>query len=438
MQVYTFGEGVPEGKRPVVTINSGQIQISAPEPGDTYTFASFEGSFYKSVFQLREEVPVGPSSSAGYSSPVTTRTTYIVGREDLIDDIVIHPSVNDIFIFDFKHNSNKETFELKLGAGKYTPSALVDEIQARLVEQLEKKDMSAELLQVKIGGVESGTAFDDQNKLVIKHIPPDDGANNSGTYIIDGVRGSAAHSIFYRTDGDPVPTYTVGSLDLSNGARIQGGINDTLTMDIDGHPKSITLEPEDYPPEDLIEAINLKLNNPPLGLTASYFEGRLKLSFKEPGMHTIEAIRGNAKGTLFFEVDNRSSQREEHFQVGANAGQALVADHSRVSTELLRINTVTILKADSANKALGRLDGALSLVSSERSRLGALQNRLEIIIQNNENYSENLTVAESRIRDADMAQEVMEQVKSAILQQSATAMLAQANLAPQSVLQLLS
>lgn len=91
----------------------------------------------------------------------------------------------------------------------------------------------------------------------------------------------------------------------------------------------------------------------------------------------------------------------------------------------------------SADSAITVINDAIETVSAERSKLGALQNRLEHTIKNLDNTSENLQAAESRIRDVDMAREMMEFTKQTILQQAATAMLAQANQAPQTVLQLL-
>lgn len=173
-------------------------------------------------------------------------------------------------------------------------------------------------------------------------------------------------------------------------------------------------------------------------ILASYVDGRLKLSFEEPGANTIEKLRGNGLGTLFFEVSSRKSQDPEHFHVGANSGQAIVAEQSRLSTELLRINTITILKRSLAEKALSRLDQAIQIISGERGRLGALQNRLDSVIRNNENYSENLVASESRISDADLAEEIMNQIRHQIGLQGSTSMLVQANLSPQIVLQLLS
>ena len=93
--------------------------------------------------------------------------------------------------------------------------------------------------------------------------------------------------------------------------------------------------------------------------------------------------------------------------------------------------------ASAANSALGTIDTAITSVSSQRSALGAMQNRLEHTISNLGTSAENLAAAESRIRDVDMAAEMMEFTKTNILNQAATAMLAQANMAPQTVLQLL-
>ena len=90
-----------------------------------------------------------------------------------------------------------------------------------------------------------------------------------------------------------------------------------------------------------------------------------------------------------------------------------------------------------ANQAIDIIDKAVVQVSAERSKLGAMQNRLEHTINNLGTSAENLQAAEARIRDLDMAEEIMAFTKNNILQQAATAMLAQANMAPQSVLQLL-
>ena len=104
------------------------------------------------------------------------------------------------------------------------------------------------------------------------------------------------------------------------------------------------------------------------------------------------------------------------------------------SFDTVGINVSTQKMADSAITAI---NDAIEIVSAERSKLGAMQNRLEHTINNLSTAAENLQAAESRIRDVDMAKEMMEFTKNTILQQAATAMLAQANMVPQTVLQLL-
>ncbi len=93
--------------------------------------------------------------------------------------------------------------------------------------------------------------------------------------------------------------------------------------------------------------------------------------------------------------------------------------------------------AKSSAEAVTKIQTAIDTVSAERSKLGANQNRLEHTINNLKTSSENLTAAESRVRDVDMAKEMMTQTKNSILAQAAQAMLAQSNQTPQGVLQLL-
>ena len=98
---------------------------------------------------------------------------------------------------------------------------------------------------------------------------------------------------------------------------------------------------------------------------------------------------------------------------------------------------IDVSSQEMADVAITTINEALEAVSAERSKLGAMQNRLEHTIANLGTSAENLQAAEARIRDLDMAEEIMAFTKNNILQQAATAMLAQANMAPQSVLQLL-
>ncbi|OKP90586.1 flagellin [Paenibacillus sp. P3E] len=125
------------------------------------------------------------------------------------------------------------------------------------------------------------------------------------------------------------------------------------------------------------------------------------------------------------------------FQIGANTGQTMGLSIEDMGTSALGVAGLQISTQSQATVAIKVIDTATQKVSSERSKLGAVQNRLEHTINNLGTASENLTAAESRVRDVDMAKEMMEQTKNNILAQAAQAMLAQANQQPQGVLQLL-
>lgn len=125
------------------------------------------------------------------------------------------------------------------------------------------------------------------------------------------------------------------------------------------------------------------------------------------------------------------------FQVGADAGTTISLTVSTMNAAALKLTTVSLGTRTHASSAISVYDTAIGTVSTTRAKLGALQNRLEHTISNLDTASENLQSSESRIRDVDMAKEMVNFTKNNILNQAATAMLAQANQQPQSVLQLL-
>jgi len=130
------------------------------------------------------------------------------------------------------------------------------------------------------------------------------------------------------------------------------------------------------------------------------------------------------------------------FQVGANKDQTFSIEINDMTAKSLGLTStsgsgIDVTDNAKANAAIETIDNAIKLVSEQRSKLGAYQNRLEHTINNLGTSSENLTAAESRIRDVDMAKEMMAFSKNNILAQAAQAMLAQANQQPQGVLQLL-
>ena len=138
---------------------------------------------------------------------------------------------------------------------------------------------------------------------------------------------------------------------------------------------------------------------------------------------------GNA--AVFNGVSLLSGTSSVTFQVGANDNETIAISFSNLAT------AVGSAYSNMATASLAAIDAAVDAVSAMRSGLGAVQNRLEHALSVTGVYQENLTSAESRIRDVDMAEEMVTLTKNQILQQAGTAMLAQANQAPQSVLSLL-
>lgn len=172
--------------------------------------------------------------------------------------------------------------------------------------------------------------------------------------------------------------------------------------------------------------------------TISNAGGAQELNFSEFGI----SIKTNAGYTADDAVgDVVVDAGSVTFQIGANEDQNLSLNIRNMKTDgvlnLATAGRVDVSSHDAAKASVTNIEGAITEVSKERSKLGAYQNRLEHTINNLKTSSENLTAAESRIRDVDMAKEMMNFTKNNILNQASQAMLAQANSAPQAVLQLL-
>ncbi len=150
---------------------------------------------------------------------------------------------------------------------------------------------------------------------------------------------------------------------------------------------------------------------------------------------------GEATGTVTASYEAAKNAKADatkmSFHVGANSNEKISVNIGNMDSKSLGLDVLDLSTAEGANDAINKLDDAKATVSSARSDLGAVQNRLTHTINNLSTTQENLTEANSRIRDVDMAEEMMSFTKSNILAQAATSMLAQANAMPQSVLSLL-
>jgi len=125
------------------------------------------------------------------------------------------------------------------------------------------------------------------------------------------------------------------------------------------------------------------------------------------------------------------------FHIGANAGQRVRAYIGTMTAQALNVKGISLSSPENANSSLALIDAALTKISKQRADLGAYQVRFEQSVKGILTGYENMQASESRIRDVDMAEEMVEYTKNQILVQSSTAMLAQANMKPTSVLALL-
>lgn len=167
----------------------------------------------------------------------------------------------------------------------------------------------------------------------------------------------------------------------------------------------------------------------------------LQNEFKELG-NEIERIKDNTQFNKQNLLDGTAgASGTVSIQVGANATEITELDFTtsgvNLSGTVAAIQSGNISTFSGAQAAITEVEDQIKTVSEGRSYLGAMQNRLDYTITNLDNASENLSAAESRVRDVDMAKEMMEMTKNNILSQASQSMLAQANQQPQSVLQLL-
>ncbi len=124
-------------------------------------------------------------------------------------------------------------------------------------------------------------------------------------------------------------------------------------------------------------------------------------------------------------------------QIGPEGSDTIAVACASLDATSLSVNDLDVSSATAANESIALAKAAINTVSTERGKLGAIQNRLEYTINNLDTTAENMSAANSRIRDTDMAKEMMNYTKMNVLTQAAQAMLAQANQQPQAVLQLL-
>ena len=236
-------------------------------------------------------------------------------------------------------------------------------------------------------------------------------------------------------------------VDIAAGSELKEGLNGVIDISISGFGAGATI---DFSGADAgaitatisaggsgaSSAVGQIAAGQPGQMTFDFADGKsVTLTFSSYTANTLAT--SGAANQLQFTVTNSAAK----IQTGANTGDATdLSIASMRSVDLAAggaLDSASVATRDNASAAIDVVDEAINTVSTQRSQLGAIQNRLQHKINNLDTSAENLTAAESRIRDLDMAKEMTNYTKNNILVQAATAMLAQANSAPQGVLQLL-
>lgn len=422
-----------------VDVSASAITIQAGHYGRDYYISNMKGGFYQYVLE-GNAIRGSDEETKELPGKQNVSDAYIVGRKDVRNNISkIQQGVNDVLSIDVTVNGKIHSFNMTLDPGNYDANALTDQLQKKIDEQLQAAgypELPEHSILAGVGVFDSGVAGADDKNALFFYLNPDVELVN-GEYRIDGLGGTALFEIFYKTEGDLVPAYLTGTKDISDGIEILPDENE-FAIDVDGTTYQYTIPEGEYTCEEFLQKLNEVFDDPNAFLTASMSGNALKISYEKMGEHEISNVQGPAKNVMFYETYGRKDYEPDlYLQIGANAGQGINLQRFSMSTLSMGINSIVINGHKYADKALGRLDAALNYLNSARSIYGANQNRLEYTIKGNEITAENTQASESRDRDTNMAEEMMLHAKSRILQQTGTAVLAQANQHTQAVLGLL-
>jgi flagellin len=155
------------------------------------------------------------------------------------------------------------------------------------------------------------------------------------------------------------------------------------------------------------------------------------------GLELTGGVKAQADNAVGEDIRVSSTGDALTLHMGANQGQNIQVSLSDTSSVALGINKINLSTQEGADAAIGVIDEAIGKISAERSRMGAVTNRMDHTIRSLSTTEENMTASESRIRDADMAKEILDYTRNTILAQASVSIMAQSKLMPQSILRLL-
>ncbi|MBF0526834.1 MAG: hypothetical protein HQK56_17255, partial [Deltaproteobacteria bacterium] len=242
-----------------------------------------------------------------------------------------------------------------------------------------------------------------------------------GTLVVRSPWAGGAGQLFFGADEDLQTAFSFARTQCASDTQ---GIDPWFVQVQDAHTGANLFSRKVASPEvdNLIPGVDIKFT-PTVGVNTTWNNNTGGFDF---------ASDGTAHSMVLHVVD-----KHVNLAVGANAGQNISTSIGEVDTASLGLDNVLMVDPTLAQRSISKIDHAINLVSSQRSKLGAVMNRLDYTVNNLSVMSQNMTAAESTITDLDMAKGVAAMTKYQIMNQAGTAMLAQANQLPQSLMTLL-
>ena len=297
------------------------------------------------------------------------------------------------------------------------------------IEDFDKKLTDA-LMELGLGADDSTSSGRTVNESLVRYVSKEGVANSDSYKATAGTNESVPGTFVIQTAalGTDSELVFTGDQNLMNAlglAPIQEGVNSSIDVTVtDAHTGKFIGSDNinDGKARNIIDGIDITIEQD-AGIEPVWNDSTKSFEFN--------ATKEVSTAYLHV-VDNRTE-----LQIGANEGQTLNISVGQLDTTGLEIDDVYVMDMELSQRSITKIDKALEILSATRATVGAQMNRLEYTISNLDTARENLTAAESRIRDLDIAEETTNLTKNQILVQSATSMVAQANKIPQQALSLL-
>lgn len=422
----------------VYSTSGGAIGIRGATSSTGRAISNFQGHLFDKVFQAANYTGIDRHRETAGTTLGST-LSYIIGRNDLEPEseeelesgknVKIFMGTNDEVAFDFTYNGKTQTVSFNLDPGDYTKDELAAAIQEKGRNEFAKLTdengepfpddfFNASIGLSDLGVPENDTGVPSEGKLVLWCRMPKDGTHDSVNITIDGVRGNSAYRVFYDATRSPSPTTILGSADLSNGITIKHGVNDSFTFDLDGKTVDLTIGVGNYTCEEMCTTLNMMFISEKINLRATAKGGRIMFYSTENGKFNIDKFRGSGAKAVFYGTESRETDTEIGIHTGRRTDSYIWFKKTRVDDHLMRINTTGVTTQERARKAMDRLVNANNYLSMWRGLSGANENRSVHVLNRQQVYIENLSAAESGIRDLNMAKGHMDYLKQQLIMQA--------------------